>query len=90
MGKKKINNCILISKTFTEHPLYQILSNLIKNHQIWTKITNLEQKSPILTTKSSNSTKILQIQPNHLKYRIENYVEKWKLMKNEEVGINLH
>ena len=51
--------------------------NLAKNHQIQPKITNFDQKL-------WNSTK------NHQIDRIENYIEKWQLMKNEEVGIKLH
>ena len=60
----------------------------------YTISTKFEQKSPILAGKSPNSTKILQNSSNstknHLIYRIENYIEKWHLMNNEEVGINLH
>ena len=55
----------------------QKLLNLAKNHQIKPKITNFDQKWP-------NSTK------NHQIDRIENYMEKWPLMNNEEVGMKLH
>ena len=51
--------------------------NLAQNHQIQPKITIFDQKLP-------NSTK------NHQIDRIENYIEKWQLSNNEEVGIKLH
>ena len=59
------------------HKFGQKWPNLAKHHQIQRKITNFNQKWP-------NSTKNDQID------RIDNYIEKWKLMKNEEVGIKLH